>query len=123
ELHGPIEHVKRKLEEGDMEAARGELLELEQALDRVELSRMARNGARKGLNELRDGLGSDAYWRQRTWKKVSVIFAGPGTNFLFAILLFTALYMVGSGGYRLGFSLETADPVVHEVRSDRPAAR
>ena len=30
------------------------------------------------LNDLRDGLGSDAYWRQRTWKKVAVIFAGPG---------------------------------------------
>ena len=122
ELHGPIEHVKRKLDEGDMEAARGELAELEEALGRVELSRMARNGAQKGLNELKDGLGSDAYWRQRTWKKVSVIFAGPGTNLLFAIVLFAILFVIGSGGYRLGFSMETSAPVVHDVRSDHPAA-
>jgi len=83
---------------------------------------MARNGAQKGLNELKDGLGSDAYWRQRTWKKVSVIFAGPGTNLLFAIVLFAILFVIGSGGYRLGFSMETSAPVVHDVRSDHPAA-
>jgi regulator of sigma E protease len=123
ELHGPIEHVKRKLEEGDMEGARSELAALEEALGRVELSRVARGGAEKGLAELRDGLGSDAYWRQRTWKKVSVIFAGPGTNLLFAIVLFAALFVIGSGGYRLGFSMETDTPVVHDVRSDHPAAQ
>ena len=74
------------------------------------------SGAAKGLAELRDGLGGDAYWRQRTWKKVSVIFAGPGTNLLFAIVLFAALFVIGSGGYRLGFSMETDTPVVHDVR-------
>jgi len=123
ELHAPIEHVKRKLEEDDMQSALVHLSPLEDALGRVELSRMARKGAHKGLAELRDGLGSDAYWRQRTWKKVSVIFAGPGTNLLFAIILFAALFTIGSGGYRLGFSMETDAPVVHEVRSDHPAAR
>jgi regulator of sigma E protease len=123
ELHAPIEHVKRKLDEGEMEGARANLSELEEALGRVELSRMARKGAGKGLTELRDGLGSDAYWRQRTWKKVSVIFAGPGTNLLFAIVLFAALFVIGSGGYRLGFSMDTNEPVVHDVRSDHPAAR
>ena len=122
ELHAPIQHVKNKLEEGDMEAARAELSRLERALERADLSRMARKGAEKGLSELRDGLGQDAYWRQRTWKKVSVIFAGPGTNLLFAIVLFAALFVIGSGGYRLGFSMETDAPVVHSVRSDHPAA-
>ena len=29
--------------------------------------------------------------------------------------------MVGSGGYRLGFSMQTDAPVVHEVRADYPA--
>jgi regulator of sigma E protease len=123
ELHGPIEHVKRKLDEGDMEGARSELDELEGALQDVEIGAMARKGAAKGLAELRDGLGSDAYWRQRTWKKVSVIFAGPGTNLLFAIVLFATLFVIGSGGYRLGFSMESDAPVVHDVRSDHPAAR
>jgi regulator of sigma E protease len=122
ELHAPIQHVKHKLEEGDMEAARAELSRLERALEGADLSRMARKGAEKGLAELRDGLGQDAYWRQRTWKKVSVIFAGPGTNLLFAIVLFAALFVIGSGGYRLGFSMETDAPVVHSVRSDHPAA-
>jgi regulator of sigma E protease len=123
ELHGPIEHVKRKLDDGDMEGARDELQRLEEALAHVEISRVARGGADKGLAELRDGLGGDAYWRQRTWKKVSVIFAGPGTNLLFAIVLFAALFVIGSGGYRLGFSMETDTPVVHDVRSDHPAAK
>ena len=51
-----------------------------------------------------------------------VIFAGPGTNLLFAILIFAALFVVGSGGYRLGFSMEPNGPVVHDVRADQPAA-
>jgi regulator of sigma E protease len=122
ELHGPIEHVKRKLEEGDMEGARAELDVLREALGRVELSRMASNGAQKGLNELGDGLGSDAYWRQRTWRKVIVIFAGPGTNLLFAIILFATLFVIGSGGYRLGFTMNADAPVVAKVSSDHPAA-
>ena len=52
-----------------------------------------------------------------------VIFAGPGTNLLFAIVLFAILFLIGSGGYRLGFSMETDAPVVHDVRADHPAAR
>ena len=31
--------------------------------------------------------------------------------------------MVGSGGYRLGFSMETNAPIVHDVRADHPAAQ
>jgi regulator of sigma E protease len=122
QLMAPLERVKRRLEEGDMEGARERLAELATALEHVDISRMARRSAEKGLNELRDGLGGDAYWRQRTWKKVLVIFAGPGTNLLFAVVLFAALFVIGSGGYRLGFSMETNAPVVHDVRSDHPAA-
>jgi regulator of sigma E protease len=123
QLLAPVERVKRRFEEGDMEGARPLLAELEQALEDAEVSNGARKAARRGLNELKDGLGGDAYWRQRTWKKVLVIFAGPGTNLLFAIVLFAALFVNGSGGYRLGFSMETDAPVVHEVRSDHPAAK
>ena len=122
QLLGPMERLKRKFEEGDMESATPLLAELEQAFDEASVSSGARKAARRGLNELKDGLGSDAYWRQRTWKKVLVIFAGPGTNLLFAILIFAALFVVGSGGYRLGFSMETDAPVMHEVRADYPAA-
>ena len=60
-----------------MEGARPLLSELEQALEEAAVSNGARKAAKRGLNELKDGLGADAYWRQRTWKKVLVIFAGP----------------------------------------------
>jgi regulator of sigma E protease len=122
QLLAPLERVKRRLEDGDMEGARAKLPELASAVEHVDMSRMARRSAEKGLNELGDGLGSDAYWRQRTWKKVSVIFAGPGTNLLFAVVLFAALFVIGSGGYRLGFSMEGNAPIVHDVRADHPAA-
>jgi regulator of sigma E protease len=122
-LVAPLERFKRRLAEGDMDGARELMPELEQALDEASVGPHATRAARRGLTELKDGLGMDAYWRQKTWKKVIVIFAGPGTNLLFAIVLFTALFVVGSGGYRLGFSLETTDPVVHAVRADHPAAR
>jgi regulator of sigma E protease len=123
QLLAPLDRVKRCLAEGDMEGARERLPGLEHAVAEASLGSHARKAARRGLNELKDGLGADAYWRQQTWKRVLVIFAGPGTNLLFAIVLFTALFVVGSGGYRLGFSLETSQPVVHEVRADHPAAR
>jgi regulator of sigma E protease len=123
EILAPIDRVKRKLDEGDMEGARGQLPALAEALQHVDISRMARRSAEKGLNELADGLGADAYWRQRTWRKVLVIFAGPGTNLLFAVILFATLFVVGSGGYRLGFSMETNAPIVHDVRADHPAAK
>jgi regulator of sigma E protease len=123
QLLAPLERLKRKFEEGDMDGARPLLTELEQALEEASVSNGARKVSRRGLNELRDALGSDAYWRQRTWKKVLVIFAGPGTNLLFAIVLFAALFVSGSGGYRLGFSMQTDAPVVEEVSSDFPAAK
>jgi regulator of sigma E protease len=122
QLLAPVERIKRRLEEGDMEGARPLVDELEQALEETAVSDGARKAARRGLNELRDGLGSDAYWRQRTWRKVLVIFAGPGTNLLFAIVIFAALFVVGSGGFRLGFSMEADAPVVRTVSSDYPAA-
>jgi regulator of sigma E protease len=123
QLLAPVERVRRKFEEGDMEGARPLLAELEQALEETEVSNGARRAARRGVNELRDALGPDAYWRQRTWKKVLVIFAGPGTNLLFAIVLFAALFVAGSGGYRLGFSMQTDAPIVEDVSSDFPAAK
>jgi regulator of sigma E protease len=122
QLLAPVERVKRRLEEGDMEGARPLAGELEAALEETAVGNGARKAAKRGLNELKDGLGGDAYWRQRTWRKVAVIFAGPGTNLLFAILLFALLFVMGSGGYRLGFSMEPDAPVVHEVRADYPAA-
>ena len=95
ELGGVIERIKRLVSEGEMAEARAQLPELERAIRDAELSPAAAKAAERGLNELRDALGLDAYWRQRTWRKVAVIFAGPGTNLVFAILLIAVVYMVG----------------------------
>jgi regulator of sigma E protease len=95
ELSAPIEHVKRPLASGEMEAARPKFRELEAAVQRATLSAPARRAAERGLTELRDALGPDAYWRQRTWKKIAVIFAGPGTNLVFAVGLLAVVFMIG----------------------------
>jgi regulator of sigma E protease len=95
ELAEPIERMKHSLVEGDMDAARRELPALEEAVRRAELTAVARRAAERGLAELRDALGLDAYWRQRTWKKVAVIFAGPATNLVFAVALLAAVFMIG----------------------------
>jgi regulator of sigma E protease len=97
ELVAPTARVKRSLEEGDLDAAREELEGLEAAVASAELSPAAARTAERGLSELRDALGPDAYWQQRTWKRIAVIFAGPGTNLLLAALIFAVLFMVGGG--------------------------
>jgi regulator of sigma E protease len=112
QLLAPIDHVKRRLAEGDMEGARALLDELEQALERVELGDPARKAARKGLEDLRDGLGGDAYWRQRTWRKVAVIFAGPGTNLVFAVAIFFLLFVLVGG---------KATRTIEQVQEETPA--
>jgi regulator of sigma E protease len=94
-LNGPVERIKRLVATGEWREARAQLPELERAVRDAELSPGAAKTAERGLNELRDALGPDAYWRQRTWRKVAVIFAGPGTNLIFAILLIAIVYMVG----------------------------
>ena len=106
--------LRRRLEEGEMEAARRELDTIEETLSHAPLSPGARKTAERGIQELRDALGPDAYWRQRTWKKIAVIFAGPGTNLLLALVLFTILFML-SGGKLTG--------KVGQVQSDTPAAK
>jgi regulator of sigma E protease len=95
QLLQPIERVKRPLAENDFDSARAALQELEVALSRAPLSGGARRAANRGVNELSDALGPDAYWRQRTWRKLAVISAGPVTNLVFAILLLAVVYMIG----------------------------
>jgi regulator of sigma E protease len=110
----PAERIKQALVEGDMAAARANLPELEGSIDATKLSPRAERAARRGLRELADGLGEDSYWRQRAWRKVVVIFAGPGANLLLSIVLFFALFLIVGG---------TATRTVEMVSSDRPAAQ
>jgi regulator of sigma E protease len=94
-LLGDVERVKRFVGQGAFEEARQALAKLEQALTHATLSGKARRAADRGLTELDDALGSDAYWRQRTWKRLAVIAAGPGANLVLAIVLLAAVYMLG----------------------------
>jgi regulator of sigma E protease len=109
-----VARVKRALERGDLAGARDALPALEGAIDDGTLSPAAERAARRGISELRDSLSDDAYWRQRTWKRVAVIFAGPGTNLLLAVALSAAAYMIGLPG--------NPTPVVKRVEHGKPAA-
>jgi regulator of sigma E protease len=92
-----VEAFKRHVNAGDFEAAKTSLAALRVEIDEASLSPGAERAANRGFQELEDALGRDAYWRARTWKRVLVIFAGPGTNLLFALVLFAGLFMVGNG--------------------------
>jgi regulator of sigma E protease len=128
QLHAPTERLKRLLDEGDFELAAGALVALERAAQEIELSDASRKAVDRGLTELADGLGRDAYWRQRAWKKIFVIGAGPGTNLIFAVLMFALLLVFGPGrGTTTIAEIETTrpmeDPMTKQVRQvPTPAA-
>jgi regulator of sigma E protease len=109
-----VARVKRALERSDFAGAREELAPLKSAVAEAELSHAAARAARRGLNELEDGLSKDAYWRQGTWKRVAVIFAGPGMNIVIAIVFVAIAYGLGLPG--------NAQPFVKKVEPGKPAA-
>jgi regulator of sigma E protease len=94
-LTASVERVKRVLAAGDMAAAANAVEDLRAAVADARLSPGAARSAERGLGDLGDGLGTDAYWRQATWKKIAVIFAGPGTNLVFAIGLLAVVFLIG----------------------------
>jgi regulator of sigma E protease len=108
-----INRLKRALEGGDFALARDQLESLGGDVRGVRLSPGARRAADRGMTEIGDALGRDAYWRARTWKRVAVIFAGPATNLVLALVLFTAVFTFGAW---------KATPSVEEVLPGRPAA-
>jgi regulator of sigma E protease len=112
-LLASLERVKRKLEESDMAGAAGELSGVRSAVEAAQLSPGARKAAENAIVDLEDSLGFGAYWRQPIWKRVAVIAAGPGTNVLFAVVLFALLFMISGG---------QATRTVEDVQSDSPAA-
>jgi regulator of sigma E protease len=90
------------IEREDYDAARAELAELRPAL-----------GETRMWQELDWSLAPDAYWRQTTWRRLTAIFAGPAVNLVFAVILFTCLFMVAA---------ERATNIVGRVVADSPAA-
>jgi regulator of sigma E protease len=125
-LHRPVNHLRQKLEESDYDSAKEALERVREGIGDAQLSPLARKTADRGLTEIGDALAPDAYWKAKTWKRVAVIFAGPATNVVFAVAIFTALLMVASGGYLFGFELRASDDqvtaTIHKVLVDKPAA-
>ena len=97
ELGGPVDRVKRSLEGDDLSVAQGAVDDFEDALSSEMVSPAARASAEKGITELRDALGSDAYWKAATWKRLVAIGAGPAANIALTIVLFTFLFMTVAG--------------------------
>jgi regulator of sigma E protease len=113
-LAGPVDRVKRSLDTGDFTETSVTLDDLATALRSASLSAGARASAEKGLTELRDALGDDAYWKAPTWKRLVAIVAGPMANVALTIVAFTILFtQVGGNPSR----------TVASVSTDSPAAR
>ena len=101
-----VEAVKRPLELGDFDGAR-------LALGELETEMRAAGQPTETLTDVRDALANDAYWKQAPWKRILVIFTGPGTNALFAVIIFAVLFMTGGG---------KATTTVDQVLAKTPAA-
>ncbi|MDH4345264.1 MAG: site-2 protease family protein [Thermoleophilia bacterium] len=112
-LAGPVDRLRGALAAGDHDTARDAVEVLRGLLPQKHVSPGPLAAAEKGLTDLEDALGPDAYWRAATWKRVIAIAAGPAANVAFAFVLFTVLFMVSGG---------RATTVVEEVAPDAPAA-
>jgi regulator of sigma E protease len=109
-----LSDLKDALAREDHDAARAALPELRAAVDRADLTEVARRNADRGMTEIDDALSPDAYWRAPAWKRVAVIFAGPFANLVFAVALLAVVYSLGvpAGTTR----------TVERVTDDSPAA-
>jgi regulator of sigma E protease len=125
-LASTTERLRAALEQGHEESARQEVASLQGLLEESRVSPTVRRLARRGAEEISDGLRREAYWRQRTWKRLLVIGAGPGMNVLIAVALFALVLTVPL--YRLGF-VRAADSQglvtnrVDSVNAGTPAQR
>jgi regulator of sigma E protease len=96
-LAAPVGAVRRALEVEDYAAARATLPQLERQVDAADLSAGARRSAGRALRDAEEGTAPDAYWRAETWKRVSVIAAGPLANVLIAFLILFVVFAVSGG--------------------------
>jgi regulator of sigma E protease len=96
-LGGAVDRVERSLEHDDLASTEIAVDELDDALSSHRLSPAARASAEKGVAELRDAVGPDAYWKAPTWKRLVAIGAGPAANIALTIVLFTVLFMTVAG--------------------------
>jgi regulator of sigma E protease len=97
ELAGPADRLRRALATDDHDRARAATATIRELVENRELSEHTRRAAERGLVDLEDALGPDAYWRAATWRRVVVIAAGPFANILLTIVLLTVLFAVSGG--------------------------
>jgi len=114
-LVAPTDAVQGALSHEDFDAAHAALPALRAALEGAQLSQSARRSADQALRNVDEGTGTDAYWRQPTWKRVAAIAAGPGTNILVAFIIFFAVYATGAPS-------STPSTEVAQVQAHTPAA-
>jgi len=110
-----VHRARRALDCEDFDGARAVYPELESAVEQAELSPGARRSARRALRELEEGTGRDAYWRAATWKRVTVIAAGPLANVLVAFVILFSVYSTGGPS-------QQPSPEVAAVEPGTPAA-
>jgi regulator of sigma E protease len=110
-----VQRVRRALETEDFAAARAAFPELREKVEAATLSSAARRSAKRALRDVEEGTSDDAYWRQRTWKRIAVIAAGPAMNILVAFVIFMIVYSTGAPSNR-------ASTKVAQVESNTPAA-
>jgi regulator of sigma E protease len=106
--------VEQALTDERYDDARAAMADLHATVGRADLSEGALRTAERGLVDVDDALSPEAYWRAPTWKRVAVIFAGPATNYMFAVLALAIVFMLGvpTGATRM----------VEEVAPSSPAA-
>jgi regulator of sigma E protease len=112
-LTGTANRLRAALGAGDHDAARDSVRVLRDLVAERDLEPHLATAAHKGLDDLDDALGPDAYWRAPTWKRVAAIAAGPMANIVLALALFTGLFMTSVG---------TATTRVDQVSEGSPAA-
>ena len=113
-LVGPFDRIRRGLGATDPHEALPAVEEFENVLRGQKLSPDALAAAEKGIIELKDALGPDAYWKAATWRRLVAIFAGPGANIVLAIVLMSILFMTSAG---------KATSEISAVQNDSPAAK
>ena len=116
ELAPPVGFVRRALAAEDYDAARSGSLELESEVAAAQLSPTARRAAQRALRDVEEGTAPDAYWRAPTWKRVSVIAAGPLANILIAFLILFAVFSIS------GAPSQHPTNQVDQVQPGSPAA-
>lgn len=70
--------------------------------------------AKSSVDNIQEDMIKYTFMAQPLWKRAAIIFAGPGMNYVFAIVLLTGMI------FALGEVI--APPVVGEVKADSPAA-